>query len=223
MFGLRTEPAIAVVRPESHGRTITMQSPWAWHDVVASWTWPGHEGAPVTVEVAADADEVALLLDGTEVARGPVGTDLPMLAALETVHRPGKLTAVAYRTGVEVGRSSLASASGPTVLTAAADRTTLRADDTDLAYVAIELRDAGGILVTGADVRVTVEVAGNGALAGLGSGNPRTTERFDATARTTFDGRALAIIRPSAPGDTEVTVAADGYEPVVLRLQAVAP
>ena len=46
-----------------------MQSPWAWSDSVSSWTWPGFEGAPVTVEVYADADEVALLLDGVEVAR----------------------------------------------------------------------------------------------------------------------------------------------------------
>ena len=145
-----------------------------------------------------------------------------MLATLETVYRPGELTAVAYRAGAEVGRTSLASASGPTLLTAVADRTALRGDDTDLAYVAIELRDAAGVLVTGADVPVTVEVSGAGVLAGLGSGNPVTTERFDATTRTTFDGRALAIVRPTGVGAVTVTVTATGMEPVIVPLEATA-
>ncbi|AZZ51973.1 glycoside hydrolase family 2 TIM barrel-domain containing protein [Rathayibacter festucae] len=220
VFGLRSEPAIAVVRPERHGQTVTMQSPWAWSDSVDSWTWPGFEGSPVTVEVAADADEVALLLDGVEVGRAAVGAVRPMLASIETVHRPGTLTAVAYRSGSETGRSSLVSASGPAVLTATADRTSLRADDTDLAYVAIELRDAAGVLFTGADRVVSVAVEGAGVLAGFGSGAPATTERFDATSRTTFDGRALAVVRPTGAGPITLLVSSDGLDDVRIGLSA---
>ncbi|MCJ1700477.1 DUF4982 domain-containing protein [Rathayibacter festucae] len=220
VFGLRSVPAIAVVRPERHGQTVTMQSPWAWSDSVDSWTWPGFEGSPVTVEVAADADEVALLLDGVEVGRAAVGAVRPMLASIETVHRPGTLTAVAYRSGSETGRSSLVSASGPAVLTATADRTSLRADDTDLAYVAIELRDAAGVLFTGADRVVSVGVEGAGVLAGFGSGAPATTERFDATSRTTFDGRALAVVRPTGPGPITLLVSSDGLDDVRIGLSA---
>jgi len=225
VFGLRSEPAIAVVRPEHHGRTVTMQSPWAWSDSVDSWTWPGFEGRPVTVEVAADADEVALLLDGAEVARGPVGEVRPKLASFETVYRPGRLEAVAYRSGAEVGRTALVSATGPTRLVATADRAVLRADDTDLAYIAVELRDEAGVLVTGADREVSVVVEGAGTLAGYGTGAPKTTERFDATVRTTFDGRALAIVRPTGDGiggAITVTVGSPGLADVVLELE-VAP
>jgi hypothetical protein len=219
VFGLRTEPAIAVLRPERQGQTISMQSPWAWSDSLDSWTWPGFEGNPVTVEVAADADEVALLLDGAEVARGAVGGRRPMLASLDTVYRPGELTAVAYRGGAETGRTSLVTASGPTLLTATAERTALRCDDTDLGYVAIELRDANGVLVTGSDVPVSVSVEGPAVLAGLDSGNPRTAERFDAGTRTTFDGRALAILRPTGPGPVRVRVTAEGFDDAVVDLE----
>jgi beta-galactosidase len=220
VFGLRTEPAIAVLRPERYGQTITMQSPWAWSDSVSSWTWPGFEGKPVAVEVYADADEVALLLDGTEIARGPVGATRPMLAVLETVYRPGVLTAVAYRSGAETGRTSLTAATGPALLTATVDRSSIRNDDTDLAYVVIELRDAGGVLVTGSDRSVRVQVSGAGVLAGLGSGNPKTAERFDADSRDTFDGRALAVIRPTGAGTITVTVSAADTEPVVIEIEA---
>jgi beta-galactosidase len=218
VFGLRTEPYLAVQRPEHHGHTITMQSPWAWSDSVSSWTWPGHDGAPVTVEVYADADEVALLLDGAQVARGPVGDRRPMLAELETTVRPGELVAVAYRAGAEVGRTSLRTAQGPTLLTATVDRALLRDDDADLAYVVLELRDATGVLATADDREVTVEVTGAGVLAGMCSANPRTTERFDSPTWRTFDGRALAVVRPTGPGSITVTVTSAGLEPVVLEV-----
>lgn len=142
-----------------------------------------------------------------------------MLTTLETVYRPGVLTAVAYRAGVETARSALASASGPARLTVSADRTLIRADDTDLAYLAIELRDAGGVLVTASDRAVRVDVAGAGELAGLGSGNPKTAERFDATVRHTFDGRALAVIRPTGTGIITITVSS-GDETVVIEVEA---
>ena len=218
VFGLRAEPYIAVRRPEHHGHTITMQSPWAWSDSISSWTWPGFEDAPVTVEVYADADEVALLQDGDEVARGPVGETRPMLAALDTVYRPGELVAVAYREGAEVGRTALTTASEDVRLAATADRARLRDDDSDLAFVAIELRDGDGRLVPSEGRAVTVEVSGAGVLAGMCSANPKTEERFDAATWRTFDGRALAVVRPTGAGGITVTVASPGLETVELTL-----
>lgn len=218
VFGLRSEPYVAVQRPEHHGHTITMQSPWGWSDSVSSWTWPGFEGQPVVVEVYADAEEVALLLDGDEVARATVGEEHPMRATLETVYGAGQLTAVAYRGGGEVGRTSMSTARTAARLTATADRAELRDDDADLAFVAIELRDDDGVLVTSEERAVTVEVSGAGILAGMCSANPRTEERFDSGSWRTFDGRALAVVRPKGGGEVAVRVAAEGLEPVVLTL-----
>jgi hypothetical protein len=141
-----------------------------------------------------------------------------MLAVLETTYSPGMLVAVAYRDGEEVGRTSLATAGEP-LLTAYADRTRLRADDSDLAFVAIELRDAEGRLVTSANTSVTVQVSGAAALAGLCSANPKTAERFDADTWRTFDGRALAVVRPTEEGPASVTISADKQEPVTITLE----
>ena len=220
VFGLRTEPYLAVRRPEHHDHTITLQSPWAWSDSVSSWTWSGFEGKPVTVEIYADADEVALLFDGAEVARGPAGETKAMLAVLEITYHPGHLVAVAYRDSAEVGRHSLASASGDVLLVASTDRRELRADHGDLAFISIEVQDTQGRVVTGADLRVTVEVSGVGVLAGMCSANPKTAERFDAPTWTTFDGRALAVVRPTGAGAITVTVTSNNAAPAVVLLQA---
>ncbi|WP_084127021.1 glycoside hydrolase family 2 TIM barrel-domain containing protein [Demequina sp. NBRC 110054] len=217
VFGIRTEPYIAVRRPEFHGREILNPSMWAWSDSVSSWTWNGFEGKPVTVEVYANASEVVLELDGAEIARGQVGDEKAMLAVLETTYQPGSLVAIAYRDGAEVGRTSLVTADSPS-LVASVDRSSLTNSDDDLAFVAIELRDAAGVLAADASATVTVTVEGAAVLAGMCSANPSTEERFDASTWETFDGRALAVVRPSGAGTATVTVSAEGHEDVALEL-----
>lgn len=56
----------------------------------------------------------------------------------------------------------------------------------------------------------------------MASARPSTEERFsDATWRT-FDGRALAVLRPVEPGSVTVTVSAPGLEGVRIELEVVA-
>jgi beta-galactosidase len=195
-------------------------TPWSWTDTVASWTWPGAEGTPLTVEVYSDADEVQLLLDGRSLGTAPAGEKHRFRAAFEVAYSPGELTAVARTGGEETGRTTLRTASGPLRLAVTADRDVVRADDTDLAYVAIALTDAAGTVPTGADVEVTVTVDGPGRLQGLGSAAPVTEESYLDEVHTTFDGRALAVVRPTGPGTITVTVGAPGSETATARMEA---
>jgi beta-galactosidase len=220
VFGLRAEPYIAVLRPHHQGRVVTHASPWAWPDVVSSWTWPGHEGDLVTVEVYADADAVELLLDGRSLGREPAGADHRFRAQFEVTYQPGALEAVALRDGKELGRSVLRTASGPVHLDVSVDRAEIASDPSDLAYVALELVDAAGSLDTSSDRRVTVAVGGPGALQGLGGAHPINDESFAASECTTFDGRALAVIRPTGAGTISVTATADGCEAQTVLIDA---
>jgi beta-galactosidase len=63
-------------------------------------------------------------------------------------------------------------------------------------------------------------VDGTGVLQGFGSANPRTEERFGDRVRTTFDGRALAVVRPTSPGVITMTVSAEGCTPKDVRIGA---
>jgi beta-galactosidase len=215
VFGLRAEPYIAVRRPQYHGLPWA-GSPWAWSDSVASWTWPGFEGAPVIVEVYSDAGEVELLVNGRSLGRRPVGEDHRFRTEFDTVHEPGELVAVAYRDGAEVGRHVLRSAEGPVRLLATVDQQVVNATGGDLAHVEFTLADDRGTRWTGVDRPVAVEVSGAGELLGFGSAAPSTEERFDATERTTYDGRALAVLRPSGAGKIRLLATAPGCEPVEL-------
>jgi beta-galactosidase len=197
VFGLRTDPYVAVQRPEHHGQPIAHASPWSWSDVVSSWSWAGHEGASVTVEVYADADEVELLVNGESLGRQPVAR---FRVAFETTYQPGELEAVAWRGEKEVGRMALATEADEGVRLQV-DRGEIAADPSDLAFVEI---------LTGADRPVTVDVEGPGVLQGLASARPAPEEPYTGTTCTTFDGRALAVIRPTGAGT--ITVRCEGKD-----------
>jgi beta-galactosidase len=222
VYGLRHTPYIAVHPPQHHGRP-TLQTPWAWNDSVSSWSWNVPAGSPVTVDVYSDAEEIELLLNSRSLGIAKVGGEKPFLARFETAYEPGELTAVARTSAGEQGRSSLGTAIEPLALQTSSDRTAIQADDRDLAYVEIRLRDAGGNVATDHDRLVAVVVEGPGTLAGLGTGRPSTEEPFGAAQCTTYNGRALAIIRPQRPGEIKVTVSAAGCDPVSINLHAEQP
>ena len=213
VYGLRTDPYAAVLRPEHRGKVTTHGTPWSWSDVVPSWSWPGCEGTAMTVEVYADAEEVELIVNGASLGRRPVGAAHRYRTTFDVEYSPGELVAVALRDGLEVGRFELTSASGAPRLRIDVDRPTILADQTDLAYVTIDIVDEGGRPIHLADREVAIELAGAGVLQGLASGRPATEEAFTSSSCATFDGRALAVIRPTRAGDILVTVTAEGCEP----------
>ncbi|WP_405733373.1 DUF4982 domain-containing protein [Streptomyces sp. NBC_01537] len=213
VFGLRAQPYLAVRRPQHHDRTYA-GTPWAWSDTVATWTWPGFEGEPITIEVYGDADEVELLLDGRSLGRRPVGGKHRFRTEFDTAYEPGELLAIAYRDGAETGRHTLRSAIGPARLRAETDRRVITATGGDLAYITLTLTDPDGTLHTAADRPVRVDVSGAGVLLGFGSADPSTEERFDATERRTYEGRALAVLRPTGPGKIRLLASAPECDPV---------
>ncbi|MEU9350634.1 hypothetical protein AB0D65_06320 [Streptomyces griseoloalbus] len=96
----------------------------------------------------------------------------------------------------------------------------MSADDTGLAFVDIVLTDRDRNLRCRADRPVTVEITGPGVLQGLGSGRPATKETFAGCTHTTYDGRALAVVRPTGTGPITVTVTADGCETASVTVHA---
>lgn len=209
VFGLRTQPYIAVQRPQYYGKKPIMM-PWSWSDSISSWSFEEYEGKPVKIEVYSGADEVELLVNGKSVGKAAAGEVNAFKAEFDIEYLPGEIVAVAYTNGVETGRTSLSSAGSEVNLKIEIDRKQIFANDNDLAFVIISLVDEKGILKPLDDRQVSVKVEGAGILQGFGSGNPRTEESFCDFVHTTFDGKALAVIRPTTTGIINLTVEAEG-------------
>jgi hypothetical protein len=217
-------PHLAVQPVDRSGHRQT-KSVWRSTNSIHSWAWEGREGRRAVVEVYADAPRVDLVLNGVVVGSRPAGYDHGYLATFVVPYAPGTLTAVAYDDdGREIGRDTLTSAGAGLRLRAVPEAETLTADGMDLLYIPIELTDDDGVLRPLADRPVTVEVAGAGTLLGFGSAEPITPEAFAATVHTTYQGRALAVVRAGLePGVVTLTATASGCDPVTIRVSVVAP
>jgi beta-galactosidase len=209
---------LLVQRPTPDGM-VERRGPWSWHDELESWTWPGHEGDPITVRAYSAGDEVALWLGGREVGRKPLTPKDELTATFELPYAPGELIAVAYRSGREIGRKRLETAGAPARVRLRAERSRLAASPNDLGYVFAEVLDARGRLAPDAQVPLTFSIEGVGAIKATGSANPRGIKSFTDPRTLTFHGTALAIVQPGYErGGATVRVTSPGLTSGALAL-----
>lgn len=123
---------------------------------------------------------------------------------------PGELKAVARRGGKVVATDVLRTAGAPHAIRLTADRPSVAADGRSLVFVTAEVVDRRGVVVPDAEHVLSFEVAG-GSLAGLDNGRQESAERYQASTRTAFHGKALAIVRSGTKaGAVKVTARAEG-------------
>ncbi|WP_037671359.1 glycoside hydrolase family 2 TIM barrel-domain containing protein [Streptomyces griseus] len=125
-------------------------------------------------------------------------------------YRPGELKAVARRGGRVVATDVLRTAGRPHAVRLSADRTSVAADGRSLVFVTAEVVDVRGVVVPDAEHLIAFDVTG-GSLAGLDNGRQESAERYQASTRTAFHGKALAIVRAGTEaGALKVTAHAEG-------------
>jgi beta-galactosidase len=184
-------------------------SGWGWPDERQSWTWPGSEGKSLDVTVYSSCQSVRLELDGKEIATQPVNHK--MVARFKVPYQPGELRAVGLSDGKRVASASLRTAGEPKEIRLTVDRSTIRADRNDLAYVTVEIVDRRGTVVPNAAIPIHFIVTGAGELAAAGSPAPNDPASFRLPVHKTYEGRCLAILRPlGAPGRITLQAKADG-------------
>ena len=217
IWGLRTKPYIAV-QPAAHYGEEKHQSQWVFSDALRSWNFKGFEGKGVVVEVYADADEIELLVNGKSVGRKATGEKHHAMACFDTVYEPGKVEAIAYRNGAEIGRDEIVTAGSEICLKADAVESRcgfLPADGSDIAYVNVSVTDAAGILNPDADVKISVSVEGPAVLAGYGSASPCNEENYYDTEAAAYEGRIRAAVRACGEGTIRVIFKAGEAETAV--------
>jgi beta-galactosidase len=216
----RSPLEMMVHRPLPPGRTEQM-SRWGWPDELPSWTWPGEEGKAMQVTVYSSCDSVRLELNGKEIATRNPGENDKFRAMFEVPYQPGELRAVGIKQGMILYTRILRSAGPAAKIRLVADRETISAKRSDLSYVTVEITDSEGNLLPDAALPVRFSVSGEGDLAALGSGSPNKPEGFRGPLRTTWHGRALAILRPNGvTGSIKLRAEAAGLTAGEIQIQA---
>ena len=186
--------------------------------ILPHWNWS--QGETITVFVYHNCDSVELFQD--EISKGSQ-TFAPdkLHAEWELAWAPGALRAECTKNSSVVAEDVVETAGEPVLVLLSADRTTIKADGLDLAFITGDILDADGIFVPTAETPVAFSVSGPGEIIGVDNGNPRDASPFKVTSRDAFSGKVLAIVRSTGtPGEIVVTASSAGLAPGSVAITA---
>jgi beta-galactosidase len=209
--GEKLYAAVLVPSPASEPWSL---SKWSVPPALPSWTWPGHEGRPLQVEVYSRHQAVRLHLNHHLVGEKATTRKEQFKAVFEVTYEPGTLRVAGVDGTREVEAFELETAGKPRSLQLIPDRDELRANGQDLAFVEVQIVDRHGNCRWDAANRVAYSIQGPGVIAGIGSGDLATTESYQANPRRVYQGRALVVIRSTAqPGNIVLSASSTGLKP----------
>ena len=217
---------MAVREPEGYNGQVKTTL-WGTWPTFESWTWPGHEGKNIEVEVYSRNPKVSLYLNDQLIEEKETSE---CKAVFTLPYQPGTLRAegasllspkeddASPRGGWE-GTITLQTADETKAIRLTADRTKLKADGQDLAFITVELTDAQGILNPIAANELTATVSGPATLIGFGNADIKDCDRYTDSTHKAWKGRALLVVRSTGKkGKATITVQGKGLKTASINL-----
>ena len=196
---------------------------WRSPQSAAEWNFTGLEGQALLVKTVSNCDSVELIVNGNSL-----GTLQPIKFPNWTIdwyvrYAPGKLEAIGRVGDKIVARDVLRTAGPPANINLHADREKLAADGLEVTHIEVTLVDRAGNLVPDHDMRLIFAVSGPARLIGVDNGDLRSLESFQGNSRTTYRGKALAVIQSTgSPGLIIFSTLADGLPTATTGVAAMA-
>jgi beta-galactosidase len=180
------------------------------------WNFEGQEDDEIPVWVHSNLDSVELFVNGKSQGAKPV----PHLGHVEwkVRYQPGVIEARGTKNGKVVLTEKRETTGPVTALRLSADRTEIDADGEDVAVLKVEALDKDGRAVPTAQHLLAFKVTGEGALIGVGNGDPTCQESDKGSQRSLFNGLAQVIVQSTKQAG-EIQIEATN----LVRHQDVAP
>ena len=181
------------------------------------WNFEGEEGKEILVRVYSNLEEVELLVNGKSVGRQKV----PRLGHVEWKARyeAGAIEARGFKDGKLALTDKRETVGAPATIRLTADRKEINADGEDVAVLRVEALDNQSRLVPIAQNTIRFKVSGEGALIGVGNGNPNCQESDKEPIRSLFNGLAQVIVQSTKnAGAVEITAVSPGLASAQLTI-----
>jgi beta-galactosidase len=167
------------------------------------WNWDQREGEPISVWVHSNLDSVELFLNGKSQGSKKVEP----LTHLEwsVKYEPGVLEAHGTKDGKVVLTEKRETTGEMESIRLTADRTEINADGEDVSILKVEVLDKQGRAITTANHIILFKISGEGAIIGVGNGDPNCQESDKELKRSVFNGLAQVIVQSTrTPGPITV-------------------
>jgi beta-galactosidase len=164
------------------------------------WNWEERFGEPIPVWVHSNLDSVELFLNGKSQGSQKVQP----LTHLEwkVKYEPGVIEARGTKDGSVVLTEKRETTGGPVGIKLTTDRTEINADGEDVAVLTVQVLDKEGRTIPTAGNLISFKVTGEGALIGVGNGDPNCQESDKEPKRSLFNGLGQVIVQATKTAGT---------------------
>jgi len=176
------------------------------------WNWEQREGEPISVWVHSNLDSVEVFLNG----KSQGSKKIEALTHLEwkVKYEPGVLEARGTKDGKVVLTEKRETTGSAKSIRLTPDRTEISADGEDVSVLKVEVLDEQGRAIPTADNMISFRITGEGALIGVGNGDPNCQESDKAPKRSLFNGLAQVIVQSTRnPGTITVEAYTEDWPP----------
>lgn len=193
--------------------------------IVPHWNWPERIGQITPVHVYSAGDEAELFLNGKSLGRRRRKKLEYRFRWDDVVYEPGELRVVTYRQGKRWATSTQFTTGPAAGLRLTPDRSVLRADGKDLAFVTVAVTDSQDRIVPRSHHAIRFAVKGPADIVGVDNGDPTDLVSFQSLERAAFNGLAMVLVRTKAnkSGGIVVTARAEGLDLGRVALKSAAP
>jgi len=187
---------------------------WDWYDVNYHWNY--QPGQTIAVEAYTNCPDVELFLDGRSMGVQRLADNPDHTLKWVVPYAKGELVA----RGLNGCRytDTIRTAGEPARIEAMADRKSLMLDSEQVSQIEINLTDAAGTPVRQTERPITVALSDGLELVGTDSGHTETMTSYKLPTVQTYQGQALAIVRPKKKGPATVTFTGPGIETKVIPI-----
>ena len=176
------------------------------------WTWTGREGQVTPVYCYTDYPSAELFVNGKSQGRITKNKDSRLdryrLRWENVKYEKGEIKVVVYdEQGNKAGEKTVKTAGKPAKLQLIADRSTIAADGSDLAFITVSLTDKNGTLCPDADHSLEFKVTGAATFNSVCNGDATSLEVFTEPTMKLFHGQLVVVVQASAaPGKATLSV-----------------
>lgn len=170
--------------------------------ILPHWNWPERIGKNVPVHVYTSGDEAELFLNGKSLGKRKKAQYEYRLRWDDVIYEPGKLVVKVWKDGREWAEESVETTLEASKIALSVDRAEITADETDLAFVTVNIVDENKLLVPQSNNYIQFEIEGEGEIIAVGNGDPNCHEPFNSNKHSAFNGKCLVIIRSTGKAGT---------------------
>lgn len=193
--------------------------------ILPHWNWEGHEGDTIPVFAYTNYPAAELFVNGKSygIQRKSKKSVVHRyrLIWMDVTYEPGEVKVVAYdEQGQAKAEQIIRTAGKPYRLELTADRTSITADEKDLAYINVKVVDKDGNPCPVDTRMVSFKVSGAGTYRAAANGDPTSLDQFHLPQMPLFSGQLTAIVQSGDKAGTLVFEAkAKGLKSAKLNIE----